>query len=145
MVDHMVVKLGKYLRILGYDAEWDLSVRTHEMIDRANAEGRFFLTRNTRINEEYPHPVQVIHLESADPVEQLRQVVSEKELDPESYLFSKCIKCNLKLDTLPDKTEIEEFVHPNVFKRHETFYRCPSCGTVFWKGSHVKNTMKKLQ
>ena len=34
MVDHMLIKLGKYLRILGYDAAWDDGVRTHELILR---------------------------------------------------------------------------------------------------------------
>jgi uncharacterized protein with PIN domain len=26
-----------------------------------------------------------------------------------------------------------------------SFYTCPQCGTVFWKGSHVRNTCRKLR
>jgi uncharacterized protein with PIN domain len=28
--------------------------------------------------------------------------------------------------------------------RHRLFFTCPSCGTVFWRGSHVENTCRKL-
>lgn len=144
MVDHMLIKLGKYLRILGYDAEWDKAVRTHELIKRANAEGRVFLTRNTRLPDQYPVPSRVITLDSAEPVEQFCEVVSQMKLDTKSYLFSKCIRCNVVLDNVEDKKEVEPLVHPNVYGRYDRFYRCPNCRTVFWKGSHVRNTCKKL-
>lgn len=144
MVDHMLIKLGKYLRILGYDAEWDKTVRTHELIKRANVEGRVFLTRNSRLPDQYPVPDRVITLSSIDPVEQLSEVVSQLKLDTKSFLFSKCVRCNVVLDSVEDKKEIESLVHPNVYRRYEKFYRCPSCRTVFWKGSHIRNTCKKL-
>jgi uncharacterized protein len=143
VVDHMLIKLGKYLRILGYDAVWDNGLRTHELILRANAEGRVFLTRNTRL-DQYPVPGRSVLLASTDPVEQLRQVAAEFELDLAVGLFSRCIRCNVRLDTVADKSTIEARVHPNVYSRHEAFYTCPNCGTVFWKGSHVANTVRKL-
>jgi len=143
-VDQMVVKLGKYLRILGYDAIWDLEIRTHELILRANREQRVFLSRNTRLKDEYP-PVDRPHiLQSTDPVEQLHDVVRQYALDSQGRLFSRCIRCNVALESVAGKESIAAQVHPNVFKRYDAFYRCPSCGTVFWKGSHVRNTCRKL-
>ena len=144
MADHMVIKLGKYLRILGYDADWDRSVRTHELIARANAEGRVFLTRNTRLPDQYPRPKSVLLLKSSDPVSQLRAVMTEYRLDPRSGLFSKCIRCNLVLQVVHDRESIRGFVHPNVYRSRRRFFICPGCGTVFWKGSHVANTCRKL-
>lgn len=144
MVDHMLIKLGKYLRILGYDAEWDLALRTHELILRANAEDRVFLTRNKRLSHQYPPPRRVVTLASTDPVGQLRQIAARFELEQETHAFSKCIRCNLALKPVGEKEEIRARVHPNVFARFEQFFRCPSCGTVFWKGSHVRNTGRKL-
>ena len=139
-----LIKLGKYLRILGYDAEWDPSVRTHELIRAANAEGRVFLTRNRRLPDQYPLPDSVITLRSTDPVEQLSEVVSRMDLDPGQSLFSKCIRCNVRLEVVKDKSRIESAVHPNVIRRYDEFFTCPRCGTVFWKGSHVRNTQRKL-
>lgn len=144
MVDHMLIKLGKYLRILGYDAGWDKSLRTHELITRANAEGRVFLTRNRRVPQQHPIPVQMIVLEATDPVRQLEELVSALRLDLGTGLFSRCIRCNVPLKDVPDKRAIESKVHPNVYRSFERFYSCPSCGTVFWKGGHVSNTCRKL-
>lgn len=150
MVDHMLIKLGKYLRIAGYDAEWDPStgteqaMRTHELINRANAEGRVFLTRNTRLPDQYPAPNQCVYVAESDPVKQLHELAGSMGLDIKSRMFSKCIKCNVELAGVADKREIEPMVHPNVYKRHDEFYRCPKCGTVFWKGTHVQNTLVKL-
>lgn len=142
-VDHMLIKLGKYLRVLGYDAAWDTGLRTHELIHRANAEDRVFLTRNTRW-DQYPVPRRLLVIESTEPVAQLQQVTAAFSLDLASGVFTKCIRCNLLLDTVADKKTIEGRVHPNVYARHDAFYTCPGCGTVFWKGSHVANTTRKL-
>lgn len=144
MLDHMVIKLGRYLRVLGYDAVWDRSHRTHELIAAANRDGRWFLTRNARVANEYPRPLRWLHLREEDPVAQLRVVCERLELDTHSLLFSRCIRCNVPLETVEDVDAIRDRVHPNVLRRYARFYHCPSCGTVFWKGSHVRNTCRKL-
>lgn len=144
MVDHMLIKLGKYLRIIGYDAAWDTRVRTHELIARANAENRFFLTRNGRLADQFPRPNLLIKIRSTDPVRQLTEVIGELRLDRSLLLFSKCVRCNVMLEEVKDKKTIEAQVHPNVFRQYNRFFRCNECGTVFWKGSHVRNTRRKL-
>ncbi|MBN1270097.1 MAG: Mut7-C RNAse domain-containing protein [Kiritimatiellae bacterium] len=144
MADHMLIKLGKYLRILGYDAAWDLACRTHDLIRRANRENRIFLTRNTKLGEEYPVPRRALMIFHEDPVAQFAAVVEKLGLDTRTRLFSRCVLCNVELDPVPDKTAVREKVHPNVYQRYDAFYTCPACGTVFWKGSHVRNTCRKL-
>jgi len=145
MADRMLIKVGKYLRILGYDCEWSLSLRTHDVIHRANREERVFLTRNTHLADQYPDVSYVRHILSTDPVVQLRQVMAEEDLDPHTFLFSRCVRCNVVLEPVRSKEQIRAFVHPNVYRRYEQFYTCPSCETVFWKGSHVRNTCRKLE
>jgi len=144
MVDHMLIRLGKYLRIIGYNAAWERGVRTHALIARANAENRVFLTRNTHIAGQYPRPEKVFVLKEADPVKQFQIVVAEFRLDPRERLFSKCIRCNVFLEKVSDREKIRAFVHPNVYARFDVFFACPKCGTVFWKGTHVTNTCRKL-
>lgn len=144
MMDHMIIRLGKYLRIIGYDAEWDMGVRTHDLILRANATGRIFVTRNTHLAEQYPPVHESMVLVETDPVRQFNALVAMFRLDTRTGLFSRCIRCNVKLVELPDKREAEAWVHPNVYRQQERFYRCPHCGTVFWHGSHVANTCRKL-
>jgi uncharacterized protein with PIN domain len=144
-MDHMLIKLGKYLRILGYDAEWDPRIRTHELIRRANAEHRLFITRNTHLSHRYPTPSRCVVLLETDPVRQLQTLMADLRLDATHGPFSKCIRCNVALGEVGDKERVRTAVHPNVFARYRRFYTCPKCGTVFWKGSHVRNTCAKLQ
>ena len=140
----MLIKLGKYLRILGFDTVWDSALRTHELIKLANAEDRVFLTRNSRLPHQYPVPLRVQRINSTDPVSQLREVVLAAGLDPNVALFTKCIRCNVGLNAVQDRESVRAAVHANVFDRFDEFYRCPHCQTVFWKGSHVRNTCRKL-
>jgi uncharacterized protein with PIN domain len=145
MMDHMVIRLGKYLRIIGYDADWDLGLRTHELILRANATGRIFVTRNLHITNQYPPVRRMILLTHPDPAIQFKTLVQDLHLDTRSALFSRCIRCNEALVSLPDKEAAKGQVHPNVLIRQERFFRCPHCGTIFWHGSHVANTCRKLE
>lgn len=144
-VDHMLIKLGKYLRILGFDADWNPALRTHELILQANREHRIFLTRNRQIGAQYPEPERYLVMESDDPSAQFDQAVSQFDLETSAGLFSQCIRCNRRLNPVEDKEAIRGKVHPNVYAGYEHFYTCPACGTVFWHGSHVRNTCRKLR
>lgn len=144
MMDHMVIRLGKYLRALGYDAIWGRNVRTHELILVANRDDRWFVTRNTRLAAEYPQPLKWALVRSDDPVQQLRELCATLSQPLLEHPFSRCIRCNVILEPVRDKNSIRDRVHPNVFLRYEHFFTCPRCATVFWKGSHVRNTCRKL-
>lgn len=144
MLDHMVIRLGKYLRVIGYDAEWDIGIRTHDLIQRANTEGRIFITRNSHLAEQFPPVQAAIVLSETDPALQFGIVVKQLGLDTQSRLFSRCILCNVELGAITEKQEVETRVHPNVYLRHDRFFRCPQCDTIFWHGSHVANTCRKL-
>jgi uncharacterized protein with PIN domain len=147
LVDHMLIKLGKYLRIVGLDAAYVGGVRTHELIARANEERRAFLTRNTRLADQYPPADRVLVLREVDPVAQLAAVLEAFGVDPHAGLFSRCIRCNVELEELAELAELGDdaaHVPPRVRARHERFWRCPACATVFWRGTHVENTCRKL-
>jgi uncharacterized protein with PIN domain len=143
-VDHMLVRLGKYLRVAGFDAVWEPGMRTQDFIVKANSEGRMFLTANQRIRDEYPPVDRLLLLEVKDPADQFRDVMNRLELDPTRRLFSRCIRCNVDLEPVADKEAIRDRVHPNVYASRDRYFTCPRCGTVFWHGSHVRNTCRKL-
>jgi hypothetical protein len=143
IADGMVVRLGKYLRCLGYDAEWERGTGTRELARRARAEERILLTRNTRLGTGIEPPPAFLTLASDDPVEQLREVERAFGLDLEARLFTRCIRCNVELRAARPE-EVAERVCAAVRERHRLFFTCPACGTVFWRGSHVENTCRKL-
>jgi uncharacterized protein with PIN domain len=143
LVDGMALRAGKYLRCLGYDAEWELGADTRELAARARSEGRVLLSRNSRLGTEIEPPPAWLVLESDDPVLQVRQVERALSIDLRARLFTRCIRCNVELRGARPE-EVDERVVPEVRARHRRFFACPSCGTVFWHGSHVANTCRKL-
>ena len=142
-VDAMLVKLAHYLRVLGCDAEYDLEASLATRIERADAQGRVFLTRNHRIRHQEREPARMLLLGSEDPVEQLCEVIAATGVDPQARLFSRCIRCNVALEDV-EKDAVVARVPERVFETYRRFYSCPRCGTTFWKGSHVRNTCRKL-
>lgn len=140
----MLVKLARYLRVLGLDASYDVQASLATRIERADAQGRVFLTRNRRIGYQTPAPRRMVVLESEDPVVQVREVCASLGIDPRSRLFSRCIRCNVELEPAVKGDRIAERVPAGVLARYREFWDCPSCGTVFWRGSHVRNTCRKL-
>lgn len=145
LVDGMLVKLGKYLRCLGYDAEWDLTAPTRELARRAEATQRILLTRSTRVGFELEPPPRWFRIESEDPVAQLHQVAGAFDLDMRARLFSRCILCNLELEPVRARESVRARVPERVYASHQDFYTCRRCGTIFWKGFHVENTCRKLR
>jgi uncharacterized protein with PIN domain len=142
-VDGMLVKLARYLRVLGYDARWDLDLPLAERIARADLEDRIFVSRSHHIGHQVALPRRFLRVLADDPVEQLREVVAAAPLDPASRLFTRCIRCNVELAEVA-KNEVAGRVPARTLEAYERFYTCPSCATVFWKGSHVRNTCRKL-
>ena len=74
LVDGMLIRLGKYLRCLGIDAEWERGVGTRALTRRADVEDRVLLTRNTHLGSEIEPPRRWLVLASEDPVEELCEV-----------------------------------------------------------------------
>ena len=143
LVDGMLIRLGKYLRCIGIDAEWERGTGTRALARRADLEDRILLTRNTRVGTEIEPPRRWRVLASEDPVEGLREVLDAFAIDPGELLFTRCISCNVELVRATPE-EVEARVLPEVRARHQLFFSCPSCRTVFWYGSHVVNTCAKL-
>ena len=143
LLDAMLVRLGKYLRCAGFDAEWDRAAGTRELARRAAAEGRVLVTRNTRLGEDVRPPPRYVVLRLDDPVGQLRGLAHACGLELRELAFTRCIRCNVELrDALPE--EVAARVLPEVRARHRRFYTCPACATVFWRGTHVANTCARL-
>jgi len=73
----------------------------------------------------------------------LRKVVERFGIDPQRRLFSRCTLCNTPLQVL-DAGETERYVPDTLRERHPRFVRCPSCGRLYWEGSHVDRMRKRL-
>jgi uncharacterized protein with PIN domain len=67
--------------------------------------------------------------------EQVEQVLSAFSVT--LHPLTRCSACNEPLAPLA-KSDAKNLVPEYVFERHADFLLCPSCGRIYWKGSHVK-------
>ncbi len=144
IADENVFKLGRWLRILGYDVVYYSPSSDAELAGRALKENRIILTRDHDFLE-MKTVERCLLLESTNPIEQLKQVIETFNLTPtEEGIFSRCVKCNASIEPI-DKTAVFSKVPLYVYKTQETFFRCTSCESIYWPGTHTENVKSKLK
>ncbi len=143
VVDRMLGKLSKWLRVLGYDVVYLQEARSAEVLARLH-EGRILLTRNRRAGRWHEQG-RVFVVNANDPREQLREVIQGLSLSRMSAaLFSRCLMCNCLLSTV-SREEVREAVPEYVWHTQDQFHRCDDCGKVYWAGSHSEKMQKLLE
>lgn len=141
IADVMVGKLARWMRVLGFDVAYSNTYEDDEIIRIADSEHRVILTRDTGLAARHA-AAQCLLIESGDYKEQLRQVVRTFELK-RFDVFSRCLECNTPLTDV-DKEAVFENVPPYVYLSQNHFAICPSCGRVYWHGTHADEMLKNI-
>jgi uncharacterized protein with PIN domain len=144
LADENVAKLGKWLRIIGYDVAYQSPATTDaELARRASCEGRIILTRDRDFLKQRMS-TKCLLLTSQDTVEQLRTVIETfgLELDRDGF-FTRCLRCNVPLEAIR-KEEVKSLVSAYVYQTYDQFHQCPTCNKFFWQGSHTEHFLKRL-
>ena len=142
VVDCMLGKLAKWLKILGFDALFFSKIEDDALLDIAADENRVLLTRDTRLIEKSKR-VKLLFIESENWRTQVEQVLDEFDLWRDVKPNSRCIECNVRIKDLP-REKAKNLVTPFVFENADTFALCPDCGRVFWRGTHLKDMETKI-
>ena len=140
IVDGMLGRLAKWLRILGYDTTYSPHLDDDQLVRLARAEGRLLLTRDRALARR--RGLQCLLIESDHLEEQLGQTLAELALT-EEYSFSRCPVCNTPLQKA-EKTDLEGRVPPHIFRTHKDFSLCPKCDKIYWPGTHWARMQEKL-
>ena len=144
LVDRMLGKLAKKLRILGYDAVYYRGNRTHELVHLAQQEERVILTRNTKLFPGAPSN-RIFRVTEDKPLLQVQELLRKGLISPEEKkLFSKCLVCNATLNEIP-RDEADGKVPEFIFYEQKEFFRCPQCQRIYWQGTHHKKMKKKVE
>jgi hypothetical protein len=143
LVDRMLGRLAKWLRILGYDAVYARISAPLGLMWEARRQGRFILTRDTRLARGRDAPPHLI-VESDRFREQLRQVVRALGLEPLSKLLTRCIECNRPLEGVA-KERVRDKVPPYVWETQDSFLTCAGCGRVYWGATHREHILEELR
>jgi uncharacterized protein with PIN domain len=141
LVDCMLGRLAKWLRILGYDTAYENTATDHELARRARAEGRVLLTRDRELAARRGLKTLLIRSQQLD--DQVQQVQDALGPPPESSL-SRCPVCNVVLEEMTAKDAADR-VPRYVLETEAEFRHCPGCGRVYWPGSHVEMMEEQLE
>ena len=140
VVDKMLGKLSKWLRILGFDTVY-LDNPSLPEIEAQTKEGRVFLTRNRKVLDKVEKGVFI----SADRVEdQLKELIKGGYI---SYAggqwFSRCILCNEPLKSI-SREDVEGRVPEFIRHIAPSFSICPVCCKIYWPGSHLSRMRERI-
>ncbi|MCD6529937.1 Mut7-C RNAse domain-containing protein [Candidatus Bathyarchaeota archaeon] len=149
VVDGMLGKLARWLRILGYDVKYYRSMDDDSLIEIAEKENRILLTRDNALHRKsIAKKVYSILLEEESRIKNLAKLSKALGIALEvDTAISRCPKCNSKIEPIA-KNSIRGKVPEKTFRRFNEFWICPNCGQVYWRGSHWKNiyvTLNKVK
>jgi hypothetical protein len=146
--DGMLQSLATWLRLLGYDCLAGKELFGRRLLEQSMAETRVFLTRNSHLSDNLPHPMlercQISIVAGERLPDQLREVVTRYSLQAGPYVFTRCTECNVPLGRV-DRAEALGQVPPGVAESETVFWKCPQCGKTFWRGSHVRGSLQRLE
>jgi uncharacterized protein with PIN domain len=143
LVDAMLGRLARWLRLIGYDALYARDGSDHQIAARARAEDRIVLTRDRELARR--RGIRCLLIERQDVEGQLEEVWQALG-PPPADLEPRCPSCNATLRPIGGD-EARQRVPPYVYRTHEHFRYCAHCDQVYWRGSHwedVERTIERL-
>lgn len=140
MADHMLKRLSKWLRFMGYDVEYpEKGVVDNDIVEMCSINGRVLLTRD---HELYSRVSRSMLIMSENFKEQVNQVISSFPPDSRLY-FTRCAECNGILEER-EASDPEYEVPEGVRKLQDRIWVCMKCGKVYWKGSHYEKILRQI-
>jgi len=154
LVDAMLGKLVRFLRIFGYNTVYadelerlfNMSpVSDDKLQEYAEKEDRIIITKDlpfynkTRAN--------AVYLKGEGVYNYLNQLKLKLNLDFQFDIYrARCSLCNSFLKLVHDKKDIKQEVLTQTYNNYEEFYRCsnPNCGKIYWNGPHITDILDKV-
>lgn len=143
ILDSMLGKLARWLRILGYDAEYHRDFDDDQLLKVAETENRILLTRDRALhrraimNDLRSHFLTDVKL-SSWLTSLKRSYGIRLELDTHT---PRCSLCNQLLSLLKSPSKLDSLPY-KIRKSYTEFWSCPECSKIYWQGSHWKNMIE---
>jgi uncharacterized protein with PIN domain len=140
IVDGMLGSLARKLRIFGYDTLYIADSDDNEILKAASREERIILTSDQQLADRaFKKRIRYILLKNEKNDEErlatiIREAGGEAQINPEQ---TRCSICNGEVESV-NREEASNIVPKGVLAKHDKFYRCNSCGKIYWIGGHWK-------
>ncbi|NSW85423.1 MAG: Mut7-C RNAse domain-containing protein [Syntrophobacteraceae bacterium] len=140
VVDIMLGKMAKWLRILGFDTLCR-RLENQQQIDALRNRGYILVTRNRR----WCSREGVFCPTTDDPAGQIRELLDSLAVSSEEFRpLHRCILCNQVLVPIA-RDQVFGQVPDFVYETSPAFYHCPACLKIYWSGSHSKRMMERVK
>ena len=141
IADHMLGKLARWLRLMGYDVLYPSPAMCDDDIAwLADKEHRILLTRDRVLAGRARGAILV---ESDMLEEQLAELKNRIGLSVELEL-SRCSVCNAPIE-LVDHGFARNKVPEKILIAFDEFWYCRRCRKFYWYGSHVENMQLRIR
>ncbi|MEW6455452.1 MAG: Mut7-C RNAse domain-containing protein [Acidobacteriota bacterium] len=134
VVDCMLGKLAKWMRILGFDVVYFKTANDEEILKLCLNEGRIILTRDRNLFN-IAKKSRAFLVKSDQWEEQAKEVIDNYNLWDKISPFSRCLNCNYPLKII-EKSSAKNLVPPFPYETFDEFAVCPECGKTYWPGTH---------
>jgi len=137
IVDGMLGKLTRWLRILGHNVKYSNKLDDALLITTAKKERRVLLTHDLGLYQQaVAKGVEAFYVEGKTEPERLAQVARRFHVDLNiDMATSRCPKCNARVKPI-SKDKVANKVEKSTFTNYDEFWECPKCGQIYWQGAH---------
>jgi uncharacterized protein with PIN domain len=145
LVDAMLGKLARWLRILGQNVVYSVEFSDSTLLKLAKDEGRVLLTKDFELYQRAISKGQdAFYVEGKTGSTRLAKVAKRYGLTLSINMDkSHCPFCNTPLKSV-QKEEIKDKLELNTYTYYDIFWSCPCCGQIYWQGAHWKQIIKTL-
>ena len=136
VLDTHLGRLAAYLRMMGFDTLYRNCYTDDQLAGISRGERRILLTRDVGLLKRGA----VTHgyfIRETDSRRQLTEVVSRFHLARLAKPFSRCLRCNAPLESVPSE-DVRAHLPPRTAALYQEFRRCPECARVYWEGGHYR-------
>lgn len=131
----------KYMRLLGFDVRFDTLLSNRQIIVISRKENRIVLTRSRNLLR-FKDITHGIFIHPGTTEEQVRGIIDFLDIMDNVKPFSRCLRCNSPLKTIPNESIIER-IPPKTRVLCDEYSYCKPCEKIYWKGTHFTK-MKRM-
>jgi uncharacterized protein with PIN domain len=148
LLDGMLGKLARWLRMIGYETTYLNNCGDSELLSMAKRDSLILLTSDQELYRTAAgRGIESFLVEGGTEAERLASLADRYSLDLHvDTTISRCPVCGSRLKEIAKK-EVENSVPPATFKVYQTFWVCnnPACGKIYWQGSHWNKIEQTLE
>ncbi len=153
ITDGMLGKLTRWLRLAGEDVVYvndqEVSSRDEDdfLLEKAEMNNRILITSDVELHRRaLKEGLESLLIEGEAEVQEQMVKISDSlgEIFEIELGNSRCTACNGVLSEI-DKESVEGNISDTVLEKNDRFWKCESCGKIYWPGSHWEKIAESIE